>query len=208
MNKFHVALLSAAAMFTALPASSQVAAPAIPGMPDTARVKAGNYTVDSRHTQIVWKMNHLGFSMFHGNIGDPTGTMKLDPANPGAAFVSIDIPMINLVTTSAALTNHMQTADFFDTANHPTATFRSTKVEVKGTTAKITGNLTIRGITKPVVLDTKLIGAGVNPRGGKENVGFSATTSIKRSDFGSKYSLPALSDKVDLEINAAFERAS
>jgi polyisoprenoid-binding protein YceI len=98
------------------------------------------------------------------------------------------------------------TADFFDAANHANATFVSTKVTPSGTSAKIEGNLTLRGVTKPVVLDAKFYGAGANPMSKVATVGFEATTSIKRSDFGVAYGIPMVSDQVDLKITAAFER--
>lgn len=97
--------------------------------------------------------------------------------------------------------------DFFGPA--PTdAKFVSTSVIAKGTTAKITGNLTLNGVTKPVVLDSRFSGAGANPFNKKATVGFHATTTIKRSDFGVMYGIPVVSDNVKLDISVAFEKAS
>ncbi|MBU0774876.1 MAG: YceI family protein, partial [Alphaproteobacteria bacterium] len=100
-------------------------------------------------------------------------------------------------------------ADFFDAAKFPTATFVSTSVKPDGATgADITGNLTIKGVTKPVTLDAELYGAGKAPAmaGGKENVGFVATTTIKRSDFGMAYGVPMVGDAIELKIVAAFQK--
>ena len=178
-----------------------------PGTPDPKQVTAGAYKVDTGHTQVIWEVNHLGFSNYLGTFGGVTGTMQLDPANPAAAKVNITIPGEGLVTTVPELTKHLGTADFFDFAKFPSATFNSTKVEVNGTTAKITGDLTLHGVTKPVTLDVKFVGAGpgvMPPQA--TNVGFDASTKIKRSEFGLGYGIPLVSDEVQLWINAAFEK--
>jgi polyisoprenoid-binding protein YceI len=199
--------------FILLALATAVAAPVIaqmpttaPGAPDAARVQAGTYKVDGPHTIIAWKVDHLGFNPYFGLFGDPTGTLTLDPAKPAEASVNITIPIARVTTTSDGLNKHLMTADFFDTANHANATFVSTKVTPSGSSAKIEGNLTLRGVTKPVVLDAKFYGAGANPMSKAATVGFEATTSINRSDFGIKYGIPMVSDKVDLKITAAFER--
>jgi polyisoprenoid-binding protein YceI len=189
------------ALFVAIPAAAQV-----PGAPDPSRVTAGSYKMDPNHSQIAWTINHFGFSLFHGLFGEPTGTLTLDPTKPSAASLSVTIPIDKVLTTSAQLNGHLQTPDFFDVKQFPTATFVSTKIVAKGTHATITGNLTLHGVTKLVVLDANLTGAGANPMSKASTVGFEASASIKRSDFGIVKYLPALGDKVDLQITAAFER--
>jgi polyisoprenoid-binding protein YceI len=164
--------------------------------------------VDTHHTQVAWEVNHLGFNDYFGIFGGSTGSLTIDPANPAAASVSIDIPLAAVATTRQGLTDHLQKAEFFDVANHPVATFRSTGVTVTGTTAKIAGNLTLRGVTKPIVLDAHFTGAGSNPMNKKATIGFEGTTTIKRSDFGVMYGLPVVGDVVDLRISAAFEKAA
>jgi polyisoprenoid-binding protein YceI len=110
-------------------------------------------------------------------------------------------------TTSAHLDQALQTVEFFDAAKFPEARFTSTKVVANDTdAATIHGNLTIKGITKPVTLQARFVGAGTNPRPpNKATVGFAATAAIKRSDFGISFGVPIISDRVDLVINAAFE---
>lgn len=179
----------------------------VPGVADVSRVTAGTYKVDSAHTQIGWRINHLGFSQFDGQFADATGTLVIDPRRPNAARLSIAIPMARVVTTSGALDTHLKTADFFDAARYPTATFVSTRVNAQGQRARITGKLTLHGVTRPVILDVRFVGAGPSPMGKKLNIGFHATTRIKRSDFGIRYGLPMVGDMVDLTINAAFEKA-
>lgn len=197
------------AQFVAL-ALLGLAAPALaqgqPGAEAAAKVAAGTYTVDTDHTQIAWGINHLGFNVYYGIFGSTTGTLTLDPAKPASASVSLTIPVDKVTTTSEKLNAHLKSADFFDTAKFSTATFKSTGVVVDGLKAKITGDLTIKGITKPVVLDARFTGAGPNPMSKIETVGFEASATIKRSDYGITYALPVLGDEVSLHITAAFER--
>ena len=187
-------------------AIAQPAARELPGKVDASRVVAGTYTVDPSHTLVGFRVNHFGFNDYFGIFGDSTGTLEIDPANLAAAKVDITIPVSKLTTASERLTAHMNSADFFDTANHPNARFVSTKITVDGNAAKIEGNLTIKGITKPVVLDASFTGIGNNPFNKKLTVGFEADTLIKRSDFGVKGAIPLVSDEVQLGITAAFEK--
>jgi polyisoprenoid-binding protein YceI len=185
------------------------AAPAIaqqPGAPQVSRVEAGAYSVDKAHTQVIWTVNHLGVSALWGAIGASGGTLQIDPAKPAAAKVNITFSPAELISTSPAFTKHLQSADFFDVEKFPTITFTSTAVQVSGTSAKITGNLTVKGITKPVTVDAKFYGAGPNPMSKKLNIGFSGKAHIKRSDFGIGYGGPAVADDLELNITAAFEK--
>jgi len=200
------ALIIVALATAVAPVLAQNAPPSLPGAVDVSRVKAGTYKIDTNHTQVHWSVNHFGFNPYNGIFGNITGDMTLDPANPSAAKVNVTIPIGNVVTTSDGLTKHLLTPDFFDVANHPTATFTSTKVTPNGNEATIEGNLTIRGVTRPVVLNASFSGAGDNPMSKAPTVGFVATTTVKRSDFGVKYAIPIVSDEVDLKITVAFER--
>jgi polyisoprenoid-binding protein YceI len=206
-------LLLAFPLFAAIPLIAQ-SAPQVPGTIDVARVTAGTYNTDPGHTLIGWRVSHFGFNDYFGIFGDATGTLILDPNKPNAAKVDITIPVGKVTTASSGLTGHLLRAgkdggkpDFFGPAPAD-AKFVSTSVIAKGTTAKITGNLTLNGVTKSVVLDTKFSGAGNNPFSKKATVGFHATTTIKRSDFGIGYAVPMISDNVVLDISVAFEKAS
>lgn len=180
-----------------------------PGKPDPAAITGGAYTVDPGHTIVKWEVDHLGFTPYFGLFGDVTGTLQLDPKNPAAAKLDVTIPVSKVMTTSAGLTGHLlragadgKPADFFG-PSPADARFVSTQVVVDGQQATITGNFTLNGVTKPVTLAAKFYGAGKG-MGGKENVGFTASGAIKRSDFGVKGALPVVSDEVKLEIVAAF----
>lgn len=201
-------LISAAALIAITGGTVVIAqAPAeVPGSKDVAKVSGGSYKVDGGHTQIVFAYDHMGFTNNVGVFAEPTGTLMLDKANPSASTVSIDVPIANLKTGVAKLDEHLLKADFFDVAKFPTAKFVSTSVKAEGTGATITGNLTIKGITKPVTLDAEFYGAGTNPMNKQENVGFVATGSIKRSDFGLGYAVPVVGDAVELKIIAGFQK--
>lgn len=198
-------LAALALSLTAAPTAAQ--APATPGRPNPALVKAGTYPVDPNHTQVTWTVNHLGFSLLQGQFGASGGQITIDPARPEATKLEVTFDTGALSTTSAGFTTHLKSKDFFDTATYPTARFVSRNVQVNGDRATVTGDLTIKNITKPVTLQASFVGAGPSPRGGKLNFGFRATGQINRSDFGVGMAAPMVSDRVDLEINAAFAEA-
>lgn len=200
-------------MLLALPvlvASSVVAQPAgLPGVADSTRVAAGTYRADAAHTQVLWRVNHLGFSEFDGAFADAAGTLVLDPARPTAATLSMTIPINRVTTTSAKLNEHLMSKDFFDAAKYPTAAFVSTAItgDTSGHDITVVGNLTLHGVTRPVTLKARFVGAGRNGMSKKATIGFRGSATIKRSEFGIRYALPVVSDEVTLTINAAFERA-
>ncbi len=190
--------------------------PSLPGQPNRALVTGGTYTVDSAHTLVGWRVDHLGFNDYFGIFGDATGTLMIDPRNPSAAKVDITIPVGKVITASAGLTEHLLRAgkdggkpDFFG-ANPADARFVSSAVAIDDDDdeAKVTGSLTLNGITRPVTLDVDFVGAGKAPAqmGGKENVGFHAEGKIKRSDFGISTGIPMVSDQVELDITVAFQK--
>ena len=211
----RIAPLAALALaVVAVPVVIAQNAPAVPGAPDKARVAAGTYAADAGHTMVVWEVDHFGFSKYTGIFGDVTGTLVIDPANPAASKVDVTIPVAKVTTTSSGLTGHLLRAgkdggkpDFFGAAPAD-AKFVSTSVVLDddGDEAKVTGNLTLNGVTKPVTLDVEFHGAGTNPYNKKATIGFEAEGKIRRSDFGIAYGIPAVSDEVELEIHAAFEK--
>ncbi|MFM6854509.1 MAG: YceI family protein [Sphingopyxis sp.] len=177
-----------------------------PGAADATRVTSGTYTNDAGHTLVGWRVNHFGFNDYFGQFGNATGTLVLDTATPANSRVDMTIPVNGLSAANAQLITHMLSADFFDVAAHPTARFVSRHVMVDGTRATIHGDLTIKGQTHPVALNAEFVGAGTNPFNQKQTVGFHATTTIKRSEFGLGYGIPLVSDDVQLTITTAFEK--
>ena len=209
-----IPLAALAAAVVAVPVVVAQNPPAVPGAPDKARVAAGTYAADPGHTMVVWTVDHFGFSDYTGIFGDVTGTLVIDPANPAAAKVDVTIPVGTVTTASSGLTGHLLRAgkdggkpDFFGPAPAD-AKFVSTAVVLgdDGDDAKVTGNLTLNGVTRPVTLDVEFHGAGDNPFNKKATVGFEAEGKIRRSDFGITYGIPMVSDEVKLKIHAAFEK--
>lgn len=176
----------------------------LPGTADKALVTAGTYKVDPNHTQVTWQVNHMGFSMLQGQFGASGGSLTIDPAKPAAAKLDVSFAIDQLSVTAAPFAAHLKSAQLFDAATYPTARFVSTAVVAKGNMATITGNLTIKNVTKPVTLQATFVGAGNNPMNKQLNFGFRATGTIKRSDFGLGLAVPIVADTVDLTINAAF----
>lgn len=195
----------AVALTLAVPAIAQVATtPQMPGQP-SGRVAAGTYPVDPNHTQVIWEVNHMGFSMLQGMFGASEGSITIDPAKPAQTKVDVTFKVADLSVTSAGFAKHLQSPDFFDAARYPTARFVSTSVTPKGRdAATMTGNLTIKDQTKPVTLDVRFVGAGANPMSKKANFGFTASGTVKRSDFGLGMAAPIVSDTVKLTVHAAF----
>ena len=205
-----------ATLLAATAIATPIVAQQMPGSKDKAAITGGSYTVDANHTLVKWEVNHFGFSPLWGLFGQITGTMQLDPKNPAASKVDVTIPVSKMVTGVPGFTAHLLRdgkdggkPDFFGSAPAD-ARFVSTSVSVdaSGEAAQVAGNLTLNGITKPVTLDVDFYGAGKAPAqmGGKENVGFEAETTIKRSDFGLGYAVPLVSDEVELTIAAAFQK--
>lgn len=163
---------------------------------------ADTYKLDASHTAITWHVDHFGFSTPSGKFMSAEGSVTLDKANPAASSVNVTIKMAEVNSGVAKLDEHLKAKDFFDVAQFPTATFTSTKVDVTGAdTADVTGNLTLRGVTKPVTLKVKLNKLAENMFK-KQTAGFTATTTIKRSDFGISAYLPNLGDDVRIEIES------
>ncbi len=163
---------------------------------------AETWTLDPQHTYVLWKIGHLGFSTQAGKFY-ANGTLTIDQQKPQNNKVEATVKIADIVTGIPELDKHLQGQLFFDDAKFPTATFVSNKVDViNKTSAKVLGVLTIHGISKPVTLNVTFNKQGKNPISDKMTMGFSATTNIKRSDFGMKTLLPDLGDEVKIEIGA------
>lgn len=161
----------------------------------------GNYTFDTVHTQIIFFADHLGFSKSEGEFTEFSGGFTLDPVRWENSSVNVVVDTNSIQMDNERWDAHMKNADFFDVTKYPTMEFKSTKVsfdaENKGT---IEGKLTLLGVTKPIVLNAKLNKTGVHPFSKKYVAGFSATTTVKRSEFGMRYGLPVLGDDIEIRL--------
>ncbi|HEY0313593.1 MAG TPA: YceI family protein [Allosphingosinicella sp.] len=199
--KRHFAALAAAFLFAAAPP------PAVSTNPAT--VQAGTYKVESSHTRVQFTVSHLGFTDWWGDFSGVTGMLNLDPARPAASRVDIAIPVASVSTTNATLDGELRSADWFDAGRYPSIRFVSTRIVRTGPTkAAISGKLSFHGVTRPVTLDARFVGSGPNPMTKAYTIGFNATTTIRRSDYGVKMDIPLVGDETIIRISAAFEKAS
>ena len=166
-------------------------------------VPSGAYVIDPGHTSVNFGISHLGFSSYQGRFNTIAGSLNFDAKAPEKSSLTVTIDAASIDTNHTELEGKLKGADWFDTAKFPTATFPSTKVEkLTDTTGKLTGDLTLHGVTKPVTLDVTFNGAGNNPFANVPQLGFSAKGSIKRSDFGIAQYLPAIGDEVSIMIES------
>jgi polyisoprenoid-binding protein YceI len=203
MRLIPLAALAAVAVATPIVAQAPTTPP---GAPDPSRVAAGSYKVETNHTQVLFQVDHLGFNPFYGTFSDVTGTLTLDPKQPTRAALDVQIPIASVHTTSDKLNEELRSPQFFDAAKFPTMRFRSTAIEVRETMARVTGDLTLHGVTKPVTMEVRFFGAGKGMRGMGDQVGFEGRARLKRSDYGVTAAIPFVSDEVTVIITAAFEK--
>ena len=163
---------------------------------------AETFTLDSNHTYVLWHIEHFGFSTQAGKWY-ASGSLVLDKDQPAKSTVNASIKINDIATGLPELDQHLRGKLFFDTQQFPTATFVSDKVDVTSAkSAKVHGVLTLHGVAKPVTLAVTLNQSGVSPITDNVTVGFAATATIKRSDFGLNTLLPGLGDEVVLNIEA------
>jgi polyisoprenoid-binding protein YceI len=178
-------------------ASASAAAFAGPGGANSATT----YKIDPNHTIVTASWNHFGFANPIAHFGQADGFITYDPAHVGASKVEVTLPLAGLDALVPDFNEHLRSADFFDAEKYPTITFKSTKVEAAGDKKlRVFGDLTVHGVTKPVVLDTTVNKIGEQPLAKRGAAGFDATTTIKRSDFGIDKYVPNVSDAVVIRI--------
>ncbi len=166
-------------------------------------LQAADYVIDKegQHAFVNFKISHLGYSWLYGRFNDFDGTFSWDADKPAGSDVNVTIQTASVDTNHAERDKHLRSDDFLSVDEHPQATFKSTKVEMTGEdTAKITGDLTLNGVTKPVVLDAKFLGEGQDPWGGYR-AGFEGSTKLKLKDFDITKDLGPASEEVELILS-------
>lgn len=164
---------------------------------------AETYRLDPNHTNISWSANHFGFSNPSGKFTKAEGVIIVDENNPDQSSVEVTVNTSFISTGIDKFDEHLRSADFLDVGRFPTAKFVSNEIiKTSRNTAKITGNLTILGVTKITTFEAKINKIGMNPVNQRKTIGISASTIIKRSDFNMIYGLPGISDNVKLTIEA------
>ncbi len=169
------------------------------------RAKAGSYQLDPDHASVLFSVNHFGFSEFRGRFDGVAGSMDLDNDAPENSAVSVEIDVRSLHTGVPELDDKLLATNMFDADRFPTASFASGSItRTSESTATVEGTLTINGATQLVQLEARFIGSGTNPLSGRQTIGFTATATIRRSDFGLSEWLPFVRDEVALTIDAEF----
>lgn len=173
----------AIASFWALPASAQT------------------YQIDPVHTSLVFRVKHMNTAYVYGRFNRVTGTVVLDENNPAGSLVNIEVDANSVYTANEQRDNHLRSPDFFSTRQYPTIRFASTEVRrINANTVQVKGNLTMRGVTRPITASVTLTGKGKNPQG-RDIIGFETTFTIRRSEFGIRYGLPGLGDDVRVTLS-------
>jgi polyisoprenoid-binding protein YceI len=176
--------------------------PLIAALALTAPAIAETYTLEPNYTQVVFSWDHLGYSHPTAQIAQGKGMLQFDAMDPARSTLQVTLPVTSLMTGVPDLDEHLKSEDFFDVAKYPDATFRSTRVErgMGPDQLKVTGDLTIRNVTRPITLDVKVLKIGTNPRTNVATVGFNASGKLRRSDFGLGAFVPQVSDEVSLRV--------
>lgn len=173
-----------------------------------SKVTAGTYNVEPYHTRIVFTVSHMGFTTWFGGFTTASGTLTFDPKSPSKSALDITFPTDSVTTTNPKLDGELKSPMWFDATKYPTIEFKSTKITVTGhDMGTIVGDLTFHGVTHPVTLHAHFNGAGVNPLDKKYTIGFDASGTLSRADWGVKTYEPLIGDKVGLQLSGAFELA-
>lgn len=178
--------------------------------PDPKKAPTGSYSLDPRHTQVLFAIPHLGITDYYGRFDKVSGNLNFNSGTPEKSSVSVTIDMTTIDMPSHELIGELMGASTFNTAAFPTATFKSTTITRSGSNSgTITGDLTLHGVTKQVTLNATFGGLTVDPFNGDDDIGFHATTSIKRTDFGITGMVweGVVGDDVKLTIEAMFQRS-
>lgn len=185
------------------------AALAVPSA-DPKKAPTGSYSMDPRHSLVVFAIPHLGITDYYGRFDHVTGTLSFNSGAPEKSSVNVTIDMTSVDVPSKELIGELSGGNVFDSTKYPAATFKSTAVTRTGAnTGTITGDLTLHGVTKSVTLDTTFGGTTTDPFSGADDIGFHATATIKRSDFGLKGMVwdSVVGDDVKLSIEAMFQHS-
>lgn len=174
--------------------------------PGTPVLAAETFTVDTAHATVLFQIRHF-MSQVTGKFNEFEGTIQIDRAKPESSAVEFTIQAGSIDTNNERRDNHLRSADFFDVANHPTITFESTAVKPVGNdTYEVTGNFTMRGVTKSITLPVRMLGEMTDPWG-NQRIGFEISTTIDRQDYGVSWNQTldqgglVLGDDVEVSIN-------
>jgi polyisoprenoid-binding protein YceI len=195
-------------LFAASLALAALAGPVLAASGDPKQAPTGSYSLETRHSQVLFAIPHLGITDYYGRFDKLSGSLSFNSGAPEKSSVNITIDMTSIDTPSHELMGELMGAGVFDAAKYPTATFKSTSVARTGANSgTITGDLTLHGVTRPVTLDVVFGGVTADPFSGADDVGFHATATVKRTDFGITGMVweGIVGDDVKLTIEAMFQ---
>lgn len=173
-----------------------------------AALPAGTYQLEDTHAYVTFSYSHLGFSRPVLRFQEFDATAEVVPDDPVSSSLRVTIDPASIDSAVEKFDEHLKSADMFDVAQHPEITFVSTGIEMTSPTeGTMTGDLTMKGVTKPVTLDVTLNGAGAHPMTGAETFGISATGTLDRTEWDLGYAAPAVGEEVELRIEAEFVQA-
>ena len=171
------------------------------------------WQLDSAHTAVSFTAKHMMITRVRGIFKGVSGTITFDEANPALSHVEVTIPATTIETGMAPRDTHLRSADFLDTDSHPTLTFVSTGIAPRGDRWAISGDLTIRGVSRPIVLDAEALGVVIG-MDGRRHAGFAATTKIRRSDWGLTWNVGLeaggwlVSDEISIDLEVAADEVA
>ena len=172
-----------------------------------ASLKSGEYKVDPKHTRLLFKVDHLGFAKYVGRFNDFEANLDFTPQNMEAASLSARVDMSSVDLNAEKLEQTLMGSSWFNVADHPYANFETTSARLtQENTAIFTGDLTFLGVAVPIDIEVKFNGGGINLLTASYTIGFEAHTQFFRSDFGLDNFIPAIGNKIELEIHAEFKR--
>lgn len=170
-------------------------------------IHAANYSIDGNHSSAIFKIKHLDVAYFYGAFKGVSGTLAYDGANPGAASIDLTLDAESVDSRNDNRDTHIKSPDFLNAKQFPTITFKSKSVEASGDDLKVTGTLTLHGVSKEIHVTATKTGSGTHPRSQKQMIGFHSEFTVKRSDFDMNFMVGPLSDEVTfiLSLEAAAE---
>ena len=162
---------------------------------------ADTFTVDANHSSLLFRASRFGVVNVYGRFNALSGTVVVDEDNPAGSSIQIEIKTESVDTANERRDNHLRSPDFFDATQFPVITFKSTQVRATGSDSmEVNGNLTLHGVTQPIVATVRKVGEAKHPRRGTAMIGFETELVIRRSEFGMKYMLEALSDEIRIVL--------
>lgn len=206
--RFPARLVSLSAVAAILLGCASLVAQAIPvpqPRTDLAAIPGGVYEMDASHASVMFEITHMNFSTYVGRFNSIAAKLTFDPKAPEASTAEVTVDPASIDSNNAVLEGRLRSSEFFDVQKYPAMAFKANRLEITGpTTGKLMGQLTMHGVTRPLVLDVTFRGGAKAPLSGAFTLGFAATGQLKRSDYGITAFVPLVSDDVTIRVNAEF----